>query len=113
MEYEEEQLRKVVKFVGISLDDSEKEQLTNTWYFYFVLDGRTFFFKRFDNKTITAKFKECKLKYENGKPVAQCIFKCEELDIEKPRSFNNTFHRRRKKVNNNFSINFSKSSIPS
>lgn len=89
MEYEEEeQLRKVVKFIGITLDDSEKEELTNAWYFHYILNGRTSFFKTFDNKTIACKFIKCRPKNNGGELMSQSIFKCEEFNIKKPRPFN-------------------------
>ena len=83
------------KFVGMKLLDDEQQKLKDSAYFYFILNGRTSFYRKFESKTILSTFRECKMKYVDNEPVSVCIFKVEKLNIRKKKD--RPFDRSRKR----------------
>jgi len=51
---EEKPLKRRFKFVGMKLLDDEEQKLKDSTYFYFILNGRTSFYRKFEGKTINS-----------------------------------------------------------
>jgi len=73
--------KKKPKFLGkLRLTEEQKKELVSAWYFYYIIQNKLSFYKKFSDKIILCNYKETKLKYDNGEAISESIFKARQLN---------------------------------